>query len=226
MLIREWMTKNVVTVKPETSMLKASKLMKDYDIRRLPVVDDKGVVIGIVSDRDIKEASPSNATTLDAHELYYLLSELKIKSIMTANPITIREDSTVGAAAILMEQKAIGGLPVVDDAGRVVGIVTDHDIFKLLTDICGAKNKGIELALCLPDAPGVLYPIFEKLLALKANIFTILTSRSNTSEGTSHVYIKMHPMPKEDQNALIEAVRKDLPLEYWFDENNQLHKGK
>ena len=83
MLIREWMTKDVITVTPDTSMLKASKLMKDHNIRRLPVLDGKHVV-GIVSDRDIRAASPSKATTLDMHELYYLLSEVKVKDIMTA----------------------------------------------------------------------------------------------------------------------------------------------
>ena len=88
MLIREWMTKDVITVTPDTSMLKASKLMKDHNIRRLPVLDGKHVV-GIVSDRDIRAASPSKATTLDMHELYYLLSEVKVKDIMTSDPVTV-----------------------------------------------------------------------------------------------------------------------------------------
>lgn len=105
MLIREWMSKDVITVTPETSMFKASKLMKDHNIRRLPVVDGDKRLIGIVSDRDIKASSPSKATTLDMHELYYLLSEVKIKDIMTHRPITVLETETVDAAAVLMEEK-------------------------------------------------------------------------------------------------------------------------
>ena len=110
MLIREWMTKDVITVTPDTSMLKASKLMKDHNIRRLPVLDWKRVV-GIVSDRDIRAASPSKATTLDMHELYYLLSEVKVKDIMTSDPVTVYDTDAVDAAALLMENKGIGGLP-------------------------------------------------------------------------------------------------------------------
>ena len=141
MLIREWMTKDVITVTPDTSMLKASKLMKDHNIRRLPVLDGKHVV-GIVSDRDIRAASPSKATTLDMHELYYLLSEVKVKDIMTSDPVTVYDTDAVDAAALLMENKGIGGLPVVDGSGELVGIITDHDIFRVLVDFCGASKGG------------------------------------------------------------------------------------
>lgn len=218
MLIREWMTKDVITVTLETSMLKASKLMKDHDIRRLPVVDGKSHVIGIVSDRDIKAASPSKATTLDTHELYYLLSELKIKDIMTADPVIIRDTDTVETAALILEEKNFGGLPVVNEAGEIVGIITDHDIFKLLVDISGARSGGLQLALRLPDEPGALCPIFDTLSRHNANIFTILTSRSNVAGGMSHVYIRLHPMEKEKEKELIGAVRNRLSLEYWVDD--------
>ena len=139
MLIREWMTKDVITVTPDTSMLKASKLMKDHNIRRLPVLDGKHVV-GIVSDRDIRAASPSKATTLDMHELYYLLSEVKVKDIMTSDPVTVYDTDAVDAAALLMENKGIGGLPVVDGSGELVGIITDHDIFRVLVDLHASRQ--------------------------------------------------------------------------------------
>ena len=149
MLIREWMTKDVITVTPDTSMLKASKLMKDHNIRRLPVLDGKRVA-GIVSDRDIRAASPSKATTLDMHELYYLLSEVKVKDIMTSDPVTVYDTDAVDAAALIMENKGIGGLPVVDGSGELVGIITDHDIFRVLVDFCGASKGGLQLAFMLP----------------------------------------------------------------------------
>ena len=156
------LTKDVITVTPDTSMLKASKLMKDHNIRRLPVLDGKHVV-GIVSDRDIRAASPSKATTLDMHELYYLLSEVKVKDIMTSDPVTVYDTDAVDAAALLMENKGIGGLPVVDGSGELVGIITDHDIFRVLVDFCGASKGGLQLAFMLPDKPGVLTPIFEAI---------------------------------------------------------------
>ena len=225
MLIREWMTKDVVTVTLETSMLKASKLMKDHDIRRLPVVDDKGRVIGIVSDRDIKAASPSKATTLDMHELYYLLSELKIKNVMTPNPITVRDTETVENAALVLEEHSFGGLPVVNEEGALVGIITDHDIFKLLVDICGARSGGPQLVFRMPDEPGKLCPLFDVLSKNNANVYTVLTSRGNTTDGMSYVYIRLHPMQDAHQErALVEAVRKEVPLEYWVDDQLQVHE--
>ena len=222
MLIREWMTTNVATVTVDISMLKASKLMKERNIRRLPVVDARNHVIGIVSDRDIKAASPSKATTLDAHELYYLLSELKIKDIMTPAPVTVRDSDTVETAALLLEENTFGGLPVVNERDELVGIITDHDSFKVLVEISGARSGGLQLALRLPDEPGALCPIFDTLFKHKANIFTILTSRGDSADGMSNVYIRLHPMPREEEKALIEAVRGELPLEYWVDD--RLHE--
>ena len=102
MLIRDWMTTDVITATPETSMLKVSKMMKEYDIRRVPVVDAQNKVVGIVSDRDVKDASPSKATTLDMHELYYLLSEIKVRDIMTPDPVTVEVRDTVERVALLM----------------------------------------------------------------------------------------------------------------------------
>ena len=162
MLIREWMTKDVITVTPDTSMLKASKLMKDHNIRRLPVLDGKHVV-GIVSDRDIRAASPSKATTLDMHELYYLLSEVKVKDIMTSDPVTVYDTDAVDAAALLMENKGIGGLPVVDGSGELVHPVGYPFLWQLLPPImtssecwwtsAGRARAAFSLPSCFPTSP-------------------------------------------------------------------------
>ena len=102
MPVQNWMTTDVVSVGPETSLLKVGKLMKDHHIRRIPVVDEQGQVIGIISDRDVRDASPSKATTLDMYEMHYLLAELKAKNIMTAKPITVKPTDTVEQAALIM----------------------------------------------------------------------------------------------------------------------------
>lgn len=215
MLIRNWMTKEVITVRPETSMLKASKLMKEHDIRRLPVVDTENHVVGIVSDRDIKDASPSKATTLDMHELYYLLSELKIKSIMTPNPVTVSPTDTVETVAILMEERGFGGVPVVDDDGKLVGIISDHDIFKVLISITGVRQGGVQLAFDLPDQPGSMRPIFDALRANQASIISILSSNDATELGTRHVFIRLRPMEQSAEDALIHLLKKEFNLLYW-----------
>ena len=113
MPVQNWMTTDVVSVTPETSLLKVGKLMKDHHVRRLPVLDDKGRVVGIISDRDVRDASPSKATTLDMYEMHYLLAELKAKNIMTANPMTVKPSDTVEQAALIMLDNKIGGVPVV-----------------------------------------------------------------------------------------------------------------
>jgi len=215
MLIRDWMTSNVVTVTTETSMLKAGKLMKEHDIRRLPVIDNDGRVIGIVSDRDVKAASPSKATTLDVHELYYLLSELKIKDIMTPNPVTVKALDTVEKVALLMLEKSFGGLPVVDDDKKLIGIITDYDIFKVLVSITGVRAGGLQLAFRLPDKPGTMRPIFDTLRDHHASIISVLSSNNEGGEDERNVYVRIRPMDPALEDVLIGALKKLFNLVYW-----------
>ncbi len=129
-MVKDWMTPDPIIIDPRTTLPEAARLMKECSIRRLPVVED-GRLVGIVTLGDIREASPSNATALSIYELNYLLSRLTIGEIMTREPISIAPDTSIEAAARLMLERKIGGLPVVD-AGKVVGIITESDIFRLL----------------------------------------------------------------------------------------------
>ncbi|RMG98829.1 MAG: CBS domain-containing protein [Chloroflexi bacterium] len=130
-LVKDWMTKNVITVRPDTTLPEAHRLMKDHNIRRLPVVNEEGKLIGIVTLGDVREAEPSQATTLSIWELNYLLSNLRIKEIMTPNPITISQENTIADAARLMLENKISALPVMDN-GKLVGIITESDIFRMV----------------------------------------------------------------------------------------------
>ena len=219
MLIREWMTQDVITVTPDTSMMKASKILKENRIRRLPVVDAEGRLIGIVSDRDIKEASPSKATTLDMHELYYLLSEIKVKDIMTRDPFTVRAEDTVETVALNMIEKRIGGLPVIDDGGKLVGIISDSDVFKVLITITGVRHGGVQFAFELENTPGTLKPIVDTLREHNARIISILTSMDDSTGPTRRVYIRILPMDRAEENRIIEAVKSRFPLMYWARDN-------
>jgi CBS domain-containing protein len=125
------MTPHPVTVTPETTLPEAHHLMKEKGIRRLPVVS-KGKLVGIVTWGDIREASASDATTLDVYELYTLLEKLPVSQFMTRNPITVHTITTIARAAQLMLEHKIGGLPVVDRHHRLVGIITESDIFRML----------------------------------------------------------------------------------------------
>jgi acetoin utilization protein AcuB len=215
MLIENWMTKDVITGTPEMSMMKASKIMKDKGIARLPVVDDKGVLLGIVSDRDIKEASPSKATTLDMHELYYLLSEIKLKDIMTKKVVTVSPDETIEQAAALMLEHNIGGMPVVDAGNKVVGVITDSDIFKVLVRITGVMEGGVQIGIRLANEPGSMVPVIDYLKDNGARLMSLLTSCEPPQVGMRDVYIRIRPMEKSAQNALEKAMREKFDVIYW-----------
>ncbi|WP_319541552.1 CBS domain-containing protein [uncultured Pseudodesulfovibrio sp.] len=215
MLVANWMTKDVVTITPDRSMMKASKIMKDKSISRVPVVDDEGRIVGIISDRDIKDASPSKATTLDMHELYYLLSEIKIQDIMTKKPMTIRSDETVEKAAVLMLEGNFGGLPVVDENNVVVGIITDTDIFKVLVEITGVYEGGEQVCLKVSTETGSLAPVLDFLKANNARIMNIMTHNVSENESSKDVYIRIREMEKPEFKRLQEGMAEKFEVQYW-----------
>jgi len=131
-LVRNWMTQDVITVKPNTTLPEAHQIMMDEEIRRLPVVDDNGTLVGIVTLGDVRGAQPSPATSLSIWELNYLLSSLTVEKIMTPQPMTIAPDATIGAAARTMLEHRVSGLPVVEADGKLAGIITESDIFSMV----------------------------------------------------------------------------------------------
>ena len=131
-LVKDWMRTDVVTAGPKLGMLKAHKLMRDNKIRRLPIVDKRGQLVGLVTRSDIRKAEPSGATTLNVWEMNYLLAQLKVKEIMTKQVLTCHAQDSIKTAAIKLHENKIGALPVVDDRNKVVGIITESDIFRVL----------------------------------------------------------------------------------------------
>jgi acetoin utilization protein AcuB len=219
MLIKDWMSKSPITAKLTTSIMKAAKLMKENGFHRLPVVDEDGKLAGIVSDRDIKEASPSKATTLDMHELYYLLSEIKVADIMTKTVIAVAPEDTVEKAAVLMLRNNVGGLPVVDPENKVIGVITDSDIFKVLVSITGVLSGGIQFAFELPDVPGSLKNVLDDLKTHDVRILSILTSYEDVKPGKRTVYIRVQPMDDAKSQAVIERLKANHDLLYWAKDN-------
>lgn len=130
--VSDWMTNEVATVSPKTSLPDAHELMMKEQVRRLPVVDGNGELVGIVTRGDVRGAQPSPATSLTIWELNYLLSKLLVEKIMTSNPITISEEATIAEAAQLMLENRISGLPVINKEGKLVGIITESDIFSMI----------------------------------------------------------------------------------------------
>ena len=136
-LVEKWMTPNPTTIAITAGLTDADALMAEYDIRRLPVVDAAGKLVGILTLGDVREASPSDATSLSIWEVHYLLAKLKITEVMTANPITVYTTDSIVMAANLMLQNKISGLPVIKPDGQLVGILTESDIFRLVVQKWG-----------------------------------------------------------------------------------------
>lgn len=129
--VREWMSSPVESIRPETPISDAHQMMKEKSIRRLPVVDKHGKLVGIITKGDVREASPSDATTLSIWELNYLWAKLTAEKVMTSNPYTISPDDPIIDAAEIMLDKKVSGVPVVEN-GKLVGIITESDVFRML----------------------------------------------------------------------------------------------
>lgn len=132
LLVKDWMQTNVITGDRRMGLLDAHKMMRDQNIRRLPVVKGKDRLVGIITRSDIRKAEPSGATTLNVWEMNYLLAKLQLRDIMTAEVITCHPDDTIKTAATLMQKHKIGAIPVVKDGEQIVGIITESDIFRIL----------------------------------------------------------------------------------------------
>lgn len=174
--MREKIQKNPVTINPEASFFDARNLIHEKGIRHLPVVDKNNALVGIVTDRDIREAAPSDATLLSVQELNYLLGKLKVSSFMTpkAKLITITPNTLIEEAVQLMHDNKIGCLPVVE-GGKLYGIFTETDALDHLVDIFGFKQKGTRLTVALEDKPGSLLGILEVFKKHNLSVISIVT---------------------------------------------------
>ena len=152
MLVRDWMSQTVITVNADDSMQDAAQLLKTNNIKMLPVLDQKKLV-GVVTDRDIKRASASDASSLEIHELIYLLSKIKIKDVMTPDPVTVASDATIEETAQVLLAHKISGVPVMAQDGAIAGIISQSDLFRVIASLTGMARKGIQIALQTPDTP-------------------------------------------------------------------------
>jgi len=154
MLVGERMSHPVITISPDLPITEAVNLMRREHIRRTPVIKD-GKLVGIVSDKDLLNASPSPATSLSIWEMNYLLSKITVGDVMTKEVLTITTDTPIEEAARIMADNKIGGLPVVKD-DRVVGIITETDLFKIFLELMGAREFGVRVTALAPDKVGQL----------------------------------------------------------------------
>ena len=174
MLVQERMTHNPITIRDDTSMYDALKIMRENKVRRLPVLDKDGKLVGIVSEKDLLYASPSPATSLSVWEISYLTSKITVRELMTKEVITICEDCPMEEAARIMVDNKIGGLPVVR-GDTVVGIITETDLFKIFLELLGAREQGTRFTLLVPERKGMLADLTESVAQMGGNIVALGT---------------------------------------------------
>ncbi|MGE5247494.1 MAG: CBS and ACT domain-containing protein, partial [Verrucomicrobiota bacterium] len=180
-IVANRMKRNPVVVDEGDSMKTAMELLKEHEIRHLPVLKNGEKLVGILSERDIKQASPSSATALEIREIFYLLDKVKVKQIMTRRPYTVSSTTPIEEAALIIREKKIGCLPVVDD-GTLVGILTETDIIDAFIAAMGVNGPGYRLELALPNRPGKLLELLKLLKDFDANVVSVATAPHDDPE--------------------------------------------
>ena len=204
MFVEDRMSRPVITITTDVPMQDALNLMREENIRRLPIVHSRGQLVGIVTESDLLHASPSQATTLSVWELNYLLSKITIEEIMTSEVVTVTPDTPLEDAARVMADNRIGGVPVVRN-GEVVGIITETDLFKVFLEMLGARDKGVRAAVLVHNQPGELAHLSEAIFSQGGNIIALGTFLGDSSENREMAF-KVNGIDPEALRAALEPV--------------------
>ncbi len=206
MLVRERMSRRPVTIPAGTPVTDALRTMRRRGVRRLPVLDDNGRMVGIVSEKDLLYAAPSPATSLSIYELHDRLTRLTVDEVMSREVITVGPDTPLEEAARIMTDHKIGGLPVMED-GRLVGIITETDIFKVFLEMLGARDSGLRLTLDIPERKGEMARLTTAIAELGGNILALGTFLGD-DPTTAVVTVKVEDVSLEQ----LQAAMADLDL--------------
>jgi acetoin utilization protein AcuB len=204
MLVRDYMSQPPIVISPKTPVSAALKMMRESKIRRLPVVDSKGRLIGIVSDRDLLHAEPSPATSLSIWEITYLLGRITVEQVMTRDVLTVGPTTPLEEAAQIMVDRKIGGLPVVE-ADQVLGVITETDIFRVFAILLGANERGTGVTAIAIDRPGLLADLTGATARAGGDIIAIVTYPADGGSKTS-VFMKVKGVSMEALTAALSPL--------------------
>jgi acetoin utilization protein AcuB len=208
MFVGERMSRPVISVSPDESINDVLAMFRKEHIRRAPVMKE-GKLVGIVSERDLLNASPSSATSLSVWEINYLISKVKVKNVMTRKVITVDKDTPIEEAARIMADKKIGGLPVVT-GDKVVGMITETDLFRILLELMGARQKATRVTVTVPDQPGELAKI-TKAISSQGGDFLSFGIFSGPDANSRVVTFKVQGIKKEKIREVLDGV----VLKFW-----------
>lgn len=223
MLVKDWMSRKVVTVDVNDSMQHAINLLMEHDISMMPVLEE-GKLVGVVTDRDLKRASPSDAVMLDIQRILYLLSKLEVGAIMSRFPVTLSIDHTVEEAAEIMFKNKISGAPVIDESGEIKGIITKNDMFKAMMSLSGLSHRGVQFGFVLEDKPGSIKEITDVIRKYNSRLVSILSSYELAPEGYRNVYIRAFNIDRDKIQVMKDELKKKAKMIYMVDHRDNLRE--
>jgi len=211
MLVRDHMTRNPVTVLPSLSVQDALALMREKRIRRLLVTDAQGKLVGIVSEKDLLYASPSPTTSLSVFEIPYLLSKLSVEKVMTRQVLSVTVDAPLEEAALVMADRKIGGLPVLDE-GKLVGIITETDVFRTFLKVLGGRSKGVRATVRVTGAKGTIAKITAALSEAGGDIVGMGAIDIQTPSGATvwQLVLKVQGIGKDRLVAAVKPLVEEV----------------
>jgi acetoin utilization protein AcuB len=205
-----------ITIDMNDSMQDAIKLIRENSIKMLPVIN-KQRLVGVVTDGDLKRASASNATTLEIHELLYLITKIKIKDIMTKDPITVLPDFSVEETAEVLLKNRISGVPVMDVKGLVLGVITQNDLFRVLISLTGVEKKGVQFAFLIEDRSGSIKTIADVIRDYDGRLVSILSSYEQAPAGYRRLYSRAYRIDREKLTQLQKDLKAKATMLYMVD---------
>jgi acetoin utilization protein AcuB len=203
MLVKDWMSKNLITVKATDSVIKAQILLNEHNISRLLVMQE-GDLVGIITDKDIRRLSTPSET-------------LRVKNIMTPNPLTVPWNYTIGEAAEILLEHNISGVPVLGHHGKVSGIITKGDLFRVLVPLTGVGSRGIQLSLFCTDRRGAIKEVTDIIRESGGRIMSVLTSYNDAPKGSVKLYLRMYGLDRKKLETLKQKLKEKTTLLYIVD---------
>lgn len=216
MLVVNWMSARLVSIDPDATLGEALQLTKDYQVSRLVVLEN-GKLVGILTDRDLKRADASEAMPPPPEELKRLHEQIKVRDIMTPNPHTAHIHDTLEEAALTMLQRRVGGLPVLDDEGNVVSVITQSDVFRALISLTGITRGGVQFSLEMEDAPGSLKKAADTVRSHGGRVVAILQSYDRVAPGWRRVFMRAKSLDRSQMEQLKEELKALGHLRYLID---------
>jgi acetoin utilization protein AcuB len=208
MLVKDRMSRHPITITPDISLYEALRIVREEKVRRLPVVDKKGKLVGIISEKDLLYASPSPATSLSSYELNYLIAKIKVQDLMASNVITIEEDCPLEEAARIMVDNQIGSLPVMR-GDVLVGMITESDLFKVFLELLGARVWGLRVTIETLDEPGFLARLTQQVASKGGNIVSLGTFWGDDL-ASREITFKVQGVSREAVEEIVRSLNAEI----------------